>query len=396
MPNTQPLRHRMDKAARHRVVTKATLIGSGVDLSLSLLKILFGWLAHSQALIADGLHSFSDLASDLLVIVASKHASKEADKEHPYGHGRFETLAAVVLALIMLSVAFAIGFRAIISLLNETATVIPALSALLIAAISVVSKEAIYHYLIRVSRRVKSDLLHASAWHSRSDAWSSVLVVIGVGAAQFGFPQLDAYAALGVAVMISYAAYRLAWRGLQQLVDAGLSDERLHEIKTVIQATEGVVSLHCLRSRSLGTDTMLDVHIQVQPQISVSEGHFIADQVVVALKQQVDDVNDVVIHIDPEDDTYAAISQQLPTRVEIIADLKHIWRDSLVLDYLPELVLHYLNGKVHVNLYVPFSEQSQQGDNRAFQQHLAEAYARLPYSGDLKLNYTAPSTSRRN
>jgi cation diffusion facilitator family transporter len=168
---------------RYREVRKVTLIGAVVDLVLGVVKIVVGYAASSQALIADGVHSLSDLATDFLVLFAAKHSHREADAEHPYGHGRIETVATVALGVALLAVAAGICYEAVARFLETETLPHPGALALVIALLSVASKEAIYQYTVRVARRLRSNMLHANAWHSRTDAISSIVVVIGVGGA---------------------------------------------------------------------------------------------------------------------------------------------------------------------------------------------------------------------
>ena len=187
---------------RYAEVRKVTLIGSVVDLLLGVSKIIIGYAAYSQALIADGIHSLSDLATDFMVIFASKHASRDADEEHPYGHGRIETVMTVVLGAALILVGIGIAYDAVNRLFVPETIVIPTMMAVVVAIISIVSKEIIYHYTMRSARRLRSNLLRANAWHSRSDAISSVIVLIGLIGAMAGLFYLDAVAAVAVAFMI--------------------------------------------------------------------------------------------------------------------------------------------------------------------------------------------------
>jgi cation diffusion facilitator family transporter len=346
--------------ARYREVRKVTLIGSVVDLLLGIIKVVIGYLSHSQALVADGIHSFSDLFTDFLVLFAAKHSHREADEEHPYGHGRIETVATVALGVALLTVAAGISYDAVRRLLEPDLLLHPGLLALLAALVSVIAKEVIYQYTARVARRLRSNMLHANAWHSRSDAISSIVVVIGVGGTMAGLRWLDAAAAIVVALMIAKIAWDLLWKSLQELIDTALEAEQVEAISASIHDVPGVRSLHMLRTRRSGSDALVDVHILVDPKLSVSEGHQIGETVRSRLLAGNDEVTDVTVHIDPEDDELASPCTHLPLRDEILRRLEAQWQQLEGAPQPDKVVLHYLNGKVHVDVYLPRSSGAEQ------------------------------------
>jgi cation diffusion facilitator family transporter len=343
--------------ARYREVRKVTLIGSAVDFLLGVVKLLVGFLANSQALIADGMHSLSDLATDFLVLFAAKHAHREADTEHPYGHGRIETVATVVLGVALTLVAIGICVDAVRRMVEPDTLLHPGFMALVVAALSVVSKEAIYQYTVRLARRLRSNMLHANAWHSRSDAISSIIVVIGVGGAMAGFPWLDAAGAIAVALMIAKIGWDLLWKSLQELIDTALEPEDVEEIRLKIMGVDGVRACHMLRTRRSGSDSLVDVHILVDPSLSVSEGHQIGERVRARLIGDVEHVADVTVHIDPEDDELASPCHHLPLRDEVLRRLHGEWQPLGLEPFIRKVVLHYLDGKVHVDVFVDSAVQ---------------------------------------
>ena len=338
--------------ARYREIRKVTVVGGVVDLLLGIVKILVGAAANSQALIADGVHSLSDLATDFLVVFAAKHSHREADQEHPYGHGRIETVATVILGVALALVAIGICYDALHRMRDPELLGHPGMLALLVALVSVVSKEIIYHYTVRAARRLRSNMLHANAWHSRSDAISSIIVVIGVGGTMYGFTYLDAIAAAAVGVMIAKIGWDLLWKSLQELIDTSLEEDKVDAIRKAILDVAGVRALHMLRTRRSGSDALVDVHILVDPGLSVSEGHMIGERVRTRLIGEMDDVSDVTVHIDPEDDEVASPCTDLPLRDEIMQRLEEGWA-KLDLDAgIEKVVLHYLDGKVHADIFV--------------------------------------------
>lgn len=212
---------------RYQKIRKVTLIGSAVDFLLGITKITVGSLVHSQALVADGIHSLSDLATDFIVIYAAKHSHKAADEDHPYGHGRIETLATVALGTMLIIIAIGIAYDSIMRLNNPNELLVPGLLALIVAIISVISKEWIYRYTMTAARRLRSEMLMANAWHSRSDAISSIVVVIGIASAIYGYPYLDAVAAVVVAVMIAKIGFDLVRSSSKELIDTALDPKKL-------------------------------------------------------------------------------------------------------------------------------------------------------------------------
>ncbi len=361
---------------RYREIRKVTLIGSVVDLILGVVKIMIGLAAGSEALIADGVHSLSDLATDFLVLFAAKHAHREADEDHPYGHGRIETVATVALGVTLVIVAVGISIDAFSRMSSGERLLLHGSWALLIALISVVSKEIIYQYTARVARRLRSNMLHANAWHSRSDAISSIIVVIGVGGAMAGYTYLDEVAAIAVALMIAKIGWDLLWTSLQELIDKALEPELVEEIRRAILGVGGVRACHMLRTRTSGSDSLVDVHIQVDPTLSVSEGHQIGERVRRQLISEVEHVADVTVHIDPEDDEQASPCDQLPLRDEVLRRLRQEWQGLDHEQWLDRVVLHYLDGRVHVDVFVRKGDLSAERLDRlagAIREHAARA-----------------------
>ncbi|MDH5473519.1 MAG: cation diffusion facilitator family transporter [Gammaproteobacteria bacterium] len=335
---------------------KATWWGIIVNLVLAIGKLIIGFIGHSQALIADGLHSLSDLISDGLVLLATHHSSVDADEDHPYGHGRYETVATIALGALLIAVGIGISFDAIHRILNPEHQLIPSTLTLWIAGLSIASKEALYQYTAFIARQVKSKLLHANAWHHRSDAISSIVVFIGITGAMMGWPMLDSIAAVIVAVMIINIGWDLGRHSVQELVDTALDPETVDAIKAHILTIDGVLECHMLRTRRMAQNALVDVHILVDAKISVSEGHQISEAVEYSLITNFNDINDVTVHIDPEDDEHTPNScRNLPLRKELIAELKQHWKQIPETAQIRELTLHYLDGKINVELKMPIS-----------------------------------------
>jgi len=340
---------------RYREIRKVTLIGSAIDLLLAIVKLVAGFFGQSQALIADGVHSLSDLATDFVVLYAARHSSRDADESHPYGHGRFETIATVALGVALILVAAGITWDAVERLFHPEELMQPGFLALTVAAVSVVAKEWIYRYTKRVADRLRSPMLAANAWHSRTDAISSIIVIVGVGGSMAGLSYMDAMAAAGVGLFIAKIGWDLAWHSVRELVDTGLEEEQLTEIRNIIQGVDGVRGLHSLRTRRLGADVLVDVHILVESHLSVSEGHHIGEVVRVRLLQDHEEVNDVLVHIDPEDDEHRSFICALPLRRELLVRLNSCWADIEAAQQIESITLHYLHNRIQVVLLLPLS-----------------------------------------
>jgi cation diffusion facilitator family transporter len=375
---------------RYKEVRKVTLVGSLVDFLLGVAKIIVGWLAHSQALIADGVHSLSDLATDFLVLYAAKHAHRAADEDHPYGHGRIETLATVGLGVALIGIALGIGYDAMRRMNSPDLLLNPGWVALGVAALSVISKEAIYQYTRNAAKRLRSNMLMANAWHSRSDAISSIVVLIGVAGAMMGYTYLDSVAAIAVAVMISKIGFDLVRDSSKELIDTALEPEVTEEIRSEVFNIDGVRALHMLRSRRSGGDALIDLHIQVDPRISVSEGHQIGDTVRRQLLDRIEEVTDVTVHIDPEDDEQNSPCDQLPLRGDLIEALKLRWEhlDGIQAD---EVTLHYLDGKLQVELGLPLSTLEHHTDPDKLVADIQAAAKELPEVDSVRVSFYAES-----
>ncbi len=363
--------HKPGERTRYQETRRITLIGALVNVLLAAAKILFGIIGSSQSLIADGVHSLSDLASDGLVIFAAKHGSQDADEDHPYGHARIETAFTVGLGILLMLVAAGILVDAVDRLFQTQRLLHPGVLALVVAAISVLSKELLYRYTLHVAKKVRSNLLRANAWHHRSDAISSIVVIIGVAGSMAGLHYLDAIAAAGVALMIAKIGWDLSWHSLKELVDTGLDPERVEAIRNCILNVDGVRTLHMLRTRRMGQDALVDVHIMVPPKLSVSEGHHIGETVRSRVIREVDEVTDVMVHIDPEDDETSPPSLKLPLRGELMDRLAPAWADIPAAQDIEKVTLHYLDGKIAVDLLLPFSVLDQGSTREQLNQRFA-------------------------
>lgn len=364
-----------------------TILGAVINVVLSVLKIGIGWIGQSHALMADGFHSLSDLLSDGLVYYAAHHANQKADDKHPYGHARYETLATAILGILLIAVAGAIIWDAGMRIVDDK-TISYGWLIIAAASISILSKEVLYHLTLRVAKKTKSNLLRANAWHHRSDAISSLIVLFGVGMEMAGFKYFDSIAAALVGLMVAKIGFELMLGAANELVDSGLNADKVGQIKSVILSVAGVRELHFLRTRKMGAVALVDVHILVEPKISVSEGHLISETVRLALVDSIEDLGEVMVHIDPEDDELSSPSICLPLRDELLAQLTVVWAGIDEASDVKQVNLHYLDGKVFVEIELPLSLLEKAADPKGISTRFQQATVKLPAVEELKVVFS--------
>ena len=345
-------------------IRRLTLIGGVLDLFLGFVKVLVGYIGNSQALIADGIHSLSDLITDILVLVATKQSAQAADEGHPYGHDRIQTLVSLALAGSLGIIAIVIAWDAVIRIVSPESLLLPGFWPLAVAAISVVSKEGYFQYVVRHPSAATSRMLYANAWHSRSDALSSLAVIVGVGGVLAGFAWADAFAAIVVAGLLLVVAYRIGREGAEELIDSAASPVLNANMRKTILSIEGVRDSHELRTRRMADKVLADVHIRVDPLISVSEGHRIGDEVMDALKTRFPEVGDVVVHIDPEDDIVGDVYSKLPMRSVIVAEINtnlHKLQNNFDARFSLQpknIVVHYLDDGCQIEIWMTMPDEA--------------------------------------
>ena len=290
----------LDRHPRERSIRKVTWIGLLTNIGLSGLKFAAGYFGRSQALIADAVHSLTDATTDIAVIAGSHYWSRPPDECHPYGHRRLETLVTVFIGIMLAAAGVGIGWESLSSL-HEKNTGPPGWFAFLTALASIITKEILYRWTAGVGKKIKSPALVANAWHHRTDAVSSLPVLIAVGGALL-FPSwsfLDRLGAVIVSIFILHAALKIIWPAIRELIDAGAPEEVQKKIADITCRTEGVHSVHGIRSRFISSSIQIDLHIVVDGEISVREGHTIADAVENNIIAGIPDVLGVVVHVDP-------------------------------------------------------------------------------------------------
>ena len=285
-------------AERVAAASRSTWISVAVNIALTVLQIGAGILSKSQGLVADGIHSLSDLIADFVVLFASHHSKKDADEDHPYGHQRFETAASLVLGALLLAVGLGMLWSAALKLETPGSVQQVHASALWVVGGALVVKECLFRYMLGVAKRVKSSLLVANAWHARSDAASSLVVGIGIIGNLAGYPILDPIAALIVGFMVARMGWKFGWNALHDLMDQAVDAQEVEAIRRTLIETPGVGNVHDVHTRKMGDMIVVDAHIEVDATITVEAGHDIA----VEARQRVlkrHRVLNLIIHVDP-------------------------------------------------------------------------------------------------
>ena len=277
---------------------KSSLISILVNICLGTAQIILGLFSGSQGLVADGIHSLSDMFSDFVVLVANQHSHKDPDHDHPYGHQRYETAASLFIGVSLIAVGVGMLWNVITSLLEPDMTRQVKWIALWVALGSLVIKEGLFQYIIYVAKKVKSSMLAANSWHARSDAASSLVVALGIIGALYGYPLFDTIAALVVGLIIVKMGWGFALEAFHDLMDRSLSDDMEKKIISIILATPGVKGCHDLKTRKTGDMILVDAHIEVDAKLTLQEGHDIGVNARNAVMQAMPVLN-VMTHIDP-------------------------------------------------------------------------------------------------
>ncbi len=336
---------------KHQATRRVTLLSVAVNSLLGVAKIIVGWLVGSAALIADGMHSFSDLVTDGFVLAASHYGHQGPDQDHHYGHGRIETLATLFLGSVLIFVAGAIAWSSLDRLFSRTEIPPPGYWAILFTALALFSKEWLFQITRRVARRIGSKMLEANAWHHRSDVLSTLVVMGALIGSQFGAAWVDTVAAVIVGLMVGKVGWDLLWDSGRELIDTALPLDEQRGMEEVALGVPGVESVHDLRTRQSAGHSMLDLHVVVSPRISVSEGHEIGNEVSRRLRRAFPALTDLTFHVDPEDDAGEGDPSRfpgLPLRPEVVETLTRHWSNLDVWPRIWDLELHYLDGRITV------------------------------------------------
>ena len=286
-----------------RVANKVSFVTIIGNILLSVMKLIAGFIAHSNAMISDAIHSASDVFSTFVVIIGIKLASKKADKEHPYGHERLECVAAIVLSMVLFITGFGIGAAALKNITSGDYNniVVPGVLALVAAIVSIVSKEAMYWYTRYNAKKIDSSALMADAWHHRSDAFSSIGALIGIAGARLGFPIMDSIASLIIFVFIIKAAYDIFKDAIDKMVDHACDDATVSQIRECVMKQEDVLGIDMLQTRIFGNKIYVDLEIETDGSYTLSKAHTIAETVHDDIEKSFPKVKHIMVHVNPAD-----------------------------------------------------------------------------------------------
>ena len=285
---------------REKEIRSITLWGALLNVFLMILKIVSGLLVRSSALIADSVHSLSDLVTDLVILVGARLSNRPADETHPYGHRKFDTIASQLIAFILIAVGFSFVFSAGAAIFRKEANY-PGFVMIAVAAISVVSKEIIFRITRKISRQTQSAALYANAWHHRSDSFSSMAVLFGGAASLLGWGYADHMAAIIVGIMIMGVAGKIFYDNLIELTEHSADKKSIQTIERILSQATDISGWHALRTRSLGGELFLDFHVIVDPDLTVRESHKIIDQIEEQIESELSKPVNILIHIDPDE-----------------------------------------------------------------------------------------------
>lgn len=288
----------LESAAVVRRVSAITIAG---NILLSIMKLIAGFVAHSNAMISDAIHSASDVFSTIVVIIGIKLAAKEPDKEHPYGHERLECVAAIILSMVLFITGLGIGAQAFKTIMSGDYTNIPVpgILALVASIVSIVSKEAMYWYTRFNAKKIDSSALMADAWHHRSDALSSVGALIGIAGARMGVPIMDSVASLIIFIFIAKAAFDIFKDAVNKMVDRSIDDESQRKLRKCIMANDKVLGIDMLQTRLFGSEYYVDVEIVVDGTMTLNDAHAIATEVHDSIEHSFSKVKHVMVHVNP-------------------------------------------------------------------------------------------------
>lgn len=295
----------MSRSSREKSIFRVTWIGSIVNFLLLIFKFIVGILGHSSALVADAVHSLSDFVTDIIVIVFVKISGKPEDEDHKYGHGKYETLGTAIIGLALFAVGITLlvsGATKVISVINGAILPAPGIIALIAAAISIIAKEILYRYTIHIGKNTDSHVVIANAWHHRSDAFSSIGTFVGVGGAIFFGEKwriLDPIAAIAVSAFIVKVAVELVKPCVEELLERSLPAETEKHILNIIESFPEVSSPHHLRTRRIGNNVAIEVHLRMDGNVSLESAHAVATDVEKRLKEEFGPDTHVGIHMEP-------------------------------------------------------------------------------------------------
>jgi cation diffusion facilitator family transporter len=331
-----------------RAGSQVVLVGAAINLLLSLIKGIAGFMTGSVALISDAGHSLGDLITDVIAWFSLRLSRQPRDENHPYGHGKFETMGTLSVAFFLVATGVFLLGESIDAILNPTDTGAWALAA---AVISVALNEWLYHYSMRVARKIRSRVLEANAWHHRTDSLTSVVAFAGIGLNLLGLPAWEGWMAALISCFVVWIGVSLGYQAVQELLDRSVGPELIGKLEQSLWRIDGVVDSHELRARRMGGDVLVDLHVQVPPDITVSHGHQIAEQVRSQLLAADPAVTEVLVHIDPEaDDKYET------PQVQDVDDPENLVRTLVAgvewVQSVSNVLCHFISGRLEIQLHI--------------------------------------------
>jgi cation diffusion facilitator family transporter len=331
-----------------RAGSQVVLVGAGINLFLSLIKGIVGFMTGSVALISDAGHSLGDLTTDVITWFSLRLSRQPSDANHPYGHGKIETMGTLSVAFFLVATGVFLLSESIDAILHPTDT---GAWALVAAVVSIVLNEWLYHYSMRVARKIRSRILEANAWHHRTDSLTSVVAFVGIGLNLLGLPALEGWMAAVISCFVGWIGVRLGYQAVQELLDHSVEPDVIGKLEQALGQIEGVVDSHELRARRMGGDVLVDLHVQVPPDITVSHGHQIAEQVRMQLLAADPAVTEVLVHIDPEADDIYDIPQ-----VQEVDDPEKLVRTVAGavegVQSVSHVLCHFIHGRLEIQLNI--------------------------------------------
>jgi cation diffusion facilitator family transporter len=331
-----------------RAGSQVVLVGAGINLFLSLIKGIVGFMTGSVALISDAGHSLGDLTTDVITWFSLRLSRQPSDANHPYGHGKIETMGTLSVAFFLVATGVFLLSESIDAILHPTDT---GAWALVAAVVSIALNEWLYHYSMRVARKIRSRILEANAWHHRTDSLTSVVAFVGIGLNLLGLPALEGWMAAVISCFVGWIGVRLGYQAVQELLDHSVEPDVIGKLEQALGQIEGVVDSHELRARRMGGDVLVDLHVQVPPDITVSHGHQIAEQVRMQLLAADPAVTEVLVHIDPEADDIYDIPQ-----VQEVDDPENLVRTVAGavegVQSVSHVLCHFIHGRLEIQLNI--------------------------------------------
>jgi cation diffusion facilitator family transporter len=358
-----------------KTALNVTWLGVIANLFLSIIKALAGIFFNSVALISDAGHSISDLISDAVTIWAIKISHKPSDSSHPYGHGRFETIGTLVIALMLIATGVGIFYH---SIQNINRNLSPGIITIWVAVFSILVKEVLYQISASVGKKQKNRLLTANAWHHRTDAISSIIALIGIVGSRMGYPVLDPIAAVLVSGWIIKTGATIGYDAFKELTDTQLERDILRDIQNILNNIDGVLKYHELRARRMGSHILIDLHIEVRWNVSVSVSHQVAERVRRTILNDIPQVTEVLVHVDSENDLYEDETKLMRPQKEIEQDIVSVTNNFDDIKQVSHIICHYLKGKLFVQMEIELNTDQTIQQAKAFVNQLKMEIKRIP------------------